>query len=116
MVRLPPPWSPAPLLPASASLLIKHRPDIDLTGLVPGLVRLVKNSVPGLAGEDDRHVAVVLVKERERAAAAVQDASVAVLRGSSATWVGVAVLGTGGVAMLAWQLRRWVGRMRGEKR
>jgi type III secretion protein J len=62
----------APLSPASASVLIQHRPDIDLSALVPGIVLLVKNGVPGLAGEDDRHVAVVLVPERERSAAAPQ--------------------------------------------
>ena len=54
----------APLTPASASLLIKHRRDVDLTALVPGIVQLVKNGVPGLAGEDDRRVAVVLVPEQ----------------------------------------------------
>lgn len=117
--RVVPPERPspgAPFFPASASLLIKHRPDIDLTGLVPGLVRLVKNGVPGLAGEDDGHVAVVLVKERESAAVAPRHPSAAVLRGSCAIWAAAAVLCAGGTAMLAWPLRRWWGRMRGEKR
>lgn len=117
--RVVPPERPspgAPLFPASASLLIKHRPDIDLTGLVPGLVRLVKNGVPGLAGEDDRHVAVVLVKEREPAAARVRDTSAAVQRASYARWAAMAVLCAGSTAALAWQLCRWLGRMRGGKR
>jgi type III secretion protein J len=55
----------APLTPASASLLIKHRRDVDLTALLPGIVQLVKNGVPGLASEDDRRVAVVLVPEHD---------------------------------------------------
>ncbi|MEX3957892.1 hypothetical protein [Trinickia sp. EG282A] len=54
-----------PLTPASASLLIKHRSNIDLAPLVPGIVRFVKNGVPGLAGEDDGRIAVVLVTEHE---------------------------------------------------
>lgn len=61
----------APSIPASASLLIKHRRDVDLSPLVPGIVQLVKNGVPGLAGEDDRRVAVVVVPEQEINAAAV---------------------------------------------
>lgn len=56
----------APLTPASASVLIKHRPEVDLSALVPGIVQLVKNGVPGLSGEDDRRVAVILMPERER--------------------------------------------------
>lgn len=59
-----------PLIPASASLLIKQRSDVDLTALVPGIVQWVKNGVPGLAGEDDNRVAVVLVTERGASATA----------------------------------------------
>ena len=117
--RVVPPERPspgAPLVPASASLLIKHRPDIDLTGLLPGLVRLVKNGVPGLAGEDDRHVAVMLVKEREPAAAAVRAGPGAVVRQSYMAWAAAAALGTAGTAMLGWHLRRWVTRLRAAKR
>lgn len=117
--RVVPPERPspgAPLVPASASLLIKHRPDIDLTGLLPGLVRLVKNGVPGLAGEDDRHVAVMLVKEREPAAAAVRTGPGAVVRQSYTAWAAAAALGTAGTAMLGWHLRRWVTRLRAAKR
>lgn len=53
----------APLAPASASVFVKHRADVDLSGLVPGIARLVKNGVPGLAAEDDRHVTVMLLAE-----------------------------------------------------
>ncbi len=53
----------APLAPASASVLVKHRADIDLSGLLPGIARLVKNGVPGLAAEDDRYVTVMLLAE-----------------------------------------------------
>jgi type III secretion protein J len=53
----------APLAPASASVLVKHRADVDLSALVPGIARLVKNAVPGLAAEDDRHVTVMLLVE-----------------------------------------------------
>jgi len=96
----------APLFPASASLLIKHRSDIDLSGLVPGLVRLVKNGVPGLAGEDDGHVAVMLVKEQEPAAAPARATSAAHFRPPQAAWAAAVVLVAGGTAMLAWHLRR----------
>lgn len=54
----------APLASASASVLVKHRADVDLSPLVPGISRLVKNGVPGLAAEDDRHVAVMLLPEQ----------------------------------------------------
>lgn len=53
----------APLAPASASVLVKHRADVDLAALVPGIARLVKNAVPGLAAEDDRNVTVMLLAE-----------------------------------------------------
>lgn len=65
-VKVVPPERPAPgapLAPASASVLVKHRADVDLSSLVPGIARLVKNGVPGLAVEDDRHVAVMLLAE-----------------------------------------------------
>lgn len=65
-VSVVPPERPAPgapLAPASASVLLKHRADVDLSSLVPGIARLVKNGVPGLAAEDDRHVAVMLLAE-----------------------------------------------------
>jgi type III secretion protein J len=54
----------APLAAASASVLVKHRADVDLTPLVPGISRLIKNGVPGLASEDDRHVAVMLLPDQ----------------------------------------------------
>lgn len=65
-VSVVPPERPAPgapLAPASASVLLKHRADVDLSSLVPGIARLVKNGVPGLAAQDDRHVAVMLLAE-----------------------------------------------------
>lgn len=61
----------APLAPASASVLVKHRADVDLSGLVPGIARLVKNAVPGLAAEDDRHVTVMLLAEPPASASRV---------------------------------------------
>lgn len=54
----------APLAPASASVLVKHRADVDLSPLLPGISSLVKNGVPGLAEEDDRHVAVMLLPDQ----------------------------------------------------
>lgn len=65
-VRVVPPERQAPGLPltaASASVFVKHRPDVDLSPLVPGIASLVKNGAPGLAGADDRRVAVLLVPE-----------------------------------------------------
>lgn len=61
----------APLAPASASVLVKHRADIDLSPLVPGIASLVKNGVPGLAAQDDRHVSVMLLPEQRIAPAAI---------------------------------------------
>jgi len=66
-VSVVPPERPAPgasLASASASVLVKHSADVDLSPLVPGIARLVKNGVPGLAAEDDRHVTVMLVPEQ----------------------------------------------------
>ncbi len=54
----------APLAPASASVFVKHRAGFDLSPLLPGMARLVKHAVPGLAGEDDRRVVVLLVPEQ----------------------------------------------------
>lgn len=93
--RIVPRERPAPgaeWVPASASLLIKHRREVDLSPLVPGLVQLVKNGVPGLAGEDDRRVAVVLVPEREGWAPAVLTAARAPSGGSPVVWAAVAAL------------------------
>ncbi|RDU96941.1 hypothetical protein [Trinickia dinghuensis] len=58
----------APLAPASASVLVKHRADVDLSALMPGIARLVKNGVPGLAEQDDRHVTVMFLPEQRIAA------------------------------------------------
>lgn len=77
-VRVVPPERPAPgapLAPASASVLVKHRAGVDLSPLMPGIARLVKNAVPGLAGEDDRHVVVMLVPEPPAVAAAPRQAA-----------------------------------------
>lgn len=107
--RVVPPERPspgAPLLPASASLLIQHRSDVDLSSLVPGLVRFVKNGVPGLAGEDDGHVAVMLVKERGPTDAPASAASAAEVRPSYAASAAAAALVVGGLAMLVWHFRR----------
>lgn len=82
-VRIVPPERPAPgsaLTAPSASVLVKHRADIDLSPLLPGIVGLVKNGAPGLAGEDDRRVAVMLVPEQTLPLAAVSPASEALDR------------------------------------
>jgi type III secretion protein J len=71
-VRVVPPERPspgAPLMPASASVLVKHRAGVDLSPLLPGIAKLVKNGAPGLAGEDDRRVTVLLVPEQPNAGA-----------------------------------------------
>jgi type III secretion protein J len=71
-VSVVPPERPAPgaaLASASASVFVKHSADVDLSPLVPGIARLVKNGVPGLAVEDDRHVTVMLVPEQRAAIA-----------------------------------------------
>jgi type III secretion protein J len=65
-VRIVPPERHAPGAPmslASASVLVTHRAGVDLTPLMPAIARLVKHGAPGLAGEDDRRIAVVLVPE-----------------------------------------------------
>jgi type III secretion protein J len=105
----------APLTPASASLLIKHRRDVDLSGLVPGIVQLVKNGVPGLAAEDDSRVAVVLVPE-QRTFAAAQAASPAGSSAWRAAWrlvVAPALLvlagGAAGYSLSRWRERRQIG-------
>jgi type III secretion protein J len=103
----------APLTPASASLLIKHRRDVDLTALVPGIVQLIKNGVPGLAGEDDRRVAVVLVPEEPPLATFASPASPA-RRPSwllAAAFAFVALAGCAAVHILS---RRWNGQVRKE--
>lgn len=66
-VRIVPPERPAPglpLSPASASVFVKHRADVDLSPLAPGIARLVKHGAPGLAGVEDGRVAIVLVPEQ----------------------------------------------------
>jgi type III secretion protein J len=71
-VRIVPPERPAPGAPlarASASVLVTHRAGVDLSPLMPGIASLVKNGAPGLAGEDDRRIAVMLVPEQPVAAA-----------------------------------------------
>lgn len=66
-VRIVSPERPAPGLPlsaASASVFVKHRADVDLSPLVPGIARLVKHGAPGLVGVDDSRVAILLVPEQ----------------------------------------------------
>lgn len=67
----------APLARASASVLIKHRADVDLSPLAPSIARLVKNGAPGLAAEDDRHIAVMLVPEQRTALSDEEAAAIA---------------------------------------
>ncbi|MEA3119708.1 MAG: type secretion protein [Paraburkholderia sp.] len=105
----------APLTPASASLLIKHRRDIDLSALLPGIVQLVKNGVPGLAAEDDSRVAVVLVPEQQTFAAVQAGSSIASPAGLSGWQLVVApgmlvlVGGAAGYGLSRWRERRLTG-------
>jgi type III secretion protein J len=113
----------APVTPASASLLIKHRRDVDLSALVPGIVQLVKNGVPGLAAEDDSRVAVVLVPEQQTfvaaqaaSPAASPSASSSVSTAWHAAWrivVAPAMLalagGAAGYGLSRWRERRRTG-------
>jgi type III secretion protein J len=109
----------APLMSPSASLLIKHRRDVDLSALVPGIVQLVKNGVPGLAAEDDSRVAVVLVPEQQTvvaAQAASKSASPAGSLGWRTAWRSVVAPtmlalagGVAGYGLSRWRERRRVG-------
>jgi type III secretion protein J len=104
----------APLTLASASLLIKHRRDVDLSPLVPALVQLIKNGVPGLTGEDDRRVAIVLVPERG-ALAPISPVSTDSRPAPGARWAAalcaviglIACLGGGYGLRRQWQSRMW---------
>lgn len=101
-VSVVPPERPAPgapLAPASASVFIKHRADVDLSPLVPGIAKLVKNGVPGLAVEDDRHVAVMLLPEPRPAAPRGAAAATGVSHGGVGTALGMMFLVCGSAAM-----------------
>ncbi|WP_206952678.1 hypothetical protein [Trinickia acidisoli] len=85
-VRIVPSERPAPGAPlasASAAVLVKHRADVDLSSLVPGIASLVKNGTPGLAGADDHRVAVLLVPEQPIANAPAVAADRAIDRSAS---------------------------------
>ncbi|MGG1944058.1 EscJ/YscJ/HrcJ family type III secretion inner membrane ring protein [Trinickia sp. NRRL B-1857] len=100
-VSVVPPERPAPgasLASASASVLVKHSADVDLSPLVPGMARLVKNGVPGLAAEDDRHVTVMLVPE-QRVVIAHPTAPVGSARSSVRTALQLALLVAGSMAV-----------------
>jgi type III secretion protein J len=112
-VSVVPPERPAPgamLASASASVLVKHSADVDLSPLVPGIARLVKNGVPGLAVEDDRHVTVMLVPE-QRAAIAHDTAAGGAAGPRVRTMMQLALLVAGSVA-LGLFLDRGVRRLR----
>jgi type III secretory pathway lipoprotein EscJ len=98
------------LASASASVLVKHSADVDLSPLVPGIARLVKNGVPGLAVEDDRHVTVMLVPE-QRAAIAHDTAAGGAAGPRVRTMMQLALLVAGSVA-LGLFLDRGVRRLR----
>jgi type III secretion protein J len=86
-VRIVPPERPAPGAPlasASASVLVTHRAGVDLSPLMPAIASLVKNGAPGLAGEDDRRIAVVLVPEQPVATAQAVPAAGAPAAGAPA--------------------------------
>ena len=102
-VRIVPPERPAPGAPlamASASVLVTHRAGVDLTPLMPAIASLVKHGAPGLAGEDDRRIAVVLVPEP--ASAHVQAGSAAGAPAASMT-AGSAV-GRSATRVIPWVL------------
>lgn len=102
----------APLAPASASVFVKHRAGLDLSPLLPGMARLVKHAVPGLAGQDDRHVVVLLVPEQP--AAVPREAPSRAAIGASVLWLSFLVCGSVGVGYFADRLLRRV-RRRGPK-
>lgn len=99
----------APLAPASASVLLKHRAGVDLAPLMPGIARLVKNGAPGLAGEDDRRITVLLVPEQP-----VAPAGAVVRKGAArptAWWVAL-VCAAVALGYFGERLRRRVSRLR----
>lgn len=50
-----------PVQPASASVFIKYRDNLDPDSIEPRIRRLVASSIPGLVGRDDRDLAIVFV-------------------------------------------------------
>jgi type III secretion protein J len=100
----------APLTPASASVFVKHRAGFDLSPLLPGMARLVKHAVPGLAGQDDRHVVVLLVSEQPVAVPREVPSRAAL--GASLLWLSLSLLvcGSVGVGYFADRLLRRVRR------
>lgn len=104
----------APLAPASASVLLKHRAGIDLSPLMPGIARLVKNGAPGLAGEDDRRITVLLVPEQPVAPAG---AGLRKAADRPMPWLIALVGGAVALGYFGERLRRHVSRRRsiGEK-
>ncbi|QJT82635.1 type III secretion system inner membrane ring lipoprotein SctJ [Kosakonia sp. MUSA4] len=50
-----------PVQPASASVFIKHTPDLDPDSIRPRIRQLVAASIPGLAGKSDDVISIVFV-------------------------------------------------------
>jgi type III secretion protein J len=116
-VRIVPPERPAPGAPlalASASVLVTHRAGVDMSPLMPGIARLVKNGAPGLAGEDDRRVAVMLVPEQPIARAQAAPATGVV--GRSTPHLIALVCGSAAVGYFFDRLRRRAVGRRAPKR
>lgn len=109
-----------PGLPSSAAVFVKHRREVDLSGHLPELKRLVASSIPGLSIEKVNVVlmpsaSVAGMNEAATQAAAKDAAQARAAEGEAqrrqqrhlSIWGGVA-----GVALLlllaaAWVLRRW---------
>jgi type III secretion protein J len=93
--------------PASASVMVKHRPGVDMSRHIGQIKALVVNSVEGLSYE---HVTVSLFPAQESAASAVREAPPA--RPATALPAGGLAVGLGGVALGAAIL---FGAMRGSR-
>lgn len=54
-----------PVQPASAAVFIKHRDGMEPDSVLPRIRRMVASSIPGMAGADDKKLAVVFVPAQE---------------------------------------------------
>ncbi|BAP46084.1 type III secretion inner membrane ring lipoprotein SctJ [Pseudomonas sp. 21LCFQ02] len=54
-----------PVQPASAAVFIKHRDGMEPDSVLPRIRRMVASSIPGMAGADDKKLAVVFVPSQE---------------------------------------------------
>ena len=108
-----------PGLPSSAAVFVKHRRDVDLTGHLPELKRLVASSIPGLSIEK-----VNVVMMPAAAVGAVDSAAQAELKEAAdaraaqneaqrrqqrhlGIWSGVAGAALLLLVLASWMMRRW---------